>query len=200
MSARPCPGAIAGEPALRYGDFLTWPNLVSLGRIAGVSLAVLLHALGYPVAFLLLGLASCLSDHLDGYLARRLGLCTTLGALLDQTADSYTISLALLWLITAGGASQALLAVFLLREFWVAAVRRHAAHAGVQIPSSYVGKLATAVIYWGIFLSAVTVVFPSQQGWHRVVSIAGSSGIFVGLGLSCFAAVCYSRSAARGTA
>ena len=199
-NARIRPGGIAAEPALRYGDFLTLPNLVSLGRIAGVSLALFLYAIGYPVAFLLLGLASCLSDHLDGYLARRLGMSTALGALLDQTADSYTISLAMLWLITAGGAPQWMLAVFLLREFWVAAVRRHAAHAGVEIPSRSVGKVATAVIYWGLFLSAVTVVWHSPQSWHRLLSLAGRAGIYVGLGLSCWAAVRYSRSAARTTA
>lgn len=197
MSAAPCPGAIARAPALRYSDLLTLPNLVSLGRIAGMSLAVFLYGIGYPVAFLLLGLASCLSDHLDGYLARRLGMSTALGALLDQTADAYTIALALLWLITAGGAPQALLAVFLLREFWVAAVRRYAAQVGMEIPSRYIGKLATAVIYWGLFFSAVTVVWPSPQSWHRLLSIVGMSGICVGLGLSCWAAVCYSRSAAR---
>jgi len=198
--ANPRPTDIPGGAALRYRDFLTAPNLVSLGRIAGVSLAVFLYAIGYPVAFLLLGLASCLSDHLDGYLARRLGKSTALGALLDQTADSYTISLALLWLITAGGAPQWTLAVFLLREFWVAAVRRYAAHAGVEIPSRHVGKLATAVIYWGLFLSAVTIVWTSPQTWHRLLSLAGRWGIFVGLGLSCWAAVRYSRSAARATA
>lgn len=198
--AHACPGAVAREPPLRYGAFLTLPNLVSLGRIAGVSLAVFLHAIGYPVAFLLLGLVSCLSDHLDGYLARRLGQSTPLGALLDQTADSYTIALALLWLITAGGAPQALLAVFLLREFWVAAVRRYAAHAGVEIPSRYVGKLATAVIYWGLFVSAIAVVWPSPEAWHRALAIAGRSGIVAGLGFSCWAAVSYSRAAARATA
>lgn len=185
---------------LRYGDFLTLPNLVSLGRIAGVSLAVFLYAAGYPVAFLLLGLASCLSDHLDGYLARRLGMSTALGALLDQTADSYTISLAMLWLITAGGAPLWILAVFLLREFWVGAVRRHAAHAGVEIPSRPIGKLATAVIYWGLFLSAVTVVWPSAQAWHRLLFLVGRSGIYAGLGLSWWAAVRYSRSAAKAAA
>ena len=200
MSAPSRPGAIAGGPALRYSDFLALPNLVSLGRIAGVSLAVFLYAIGYPVAFLLLGLASCLSDHLDGYLARRLGMSTALGALLDQTADSYTISLALLWLITAAGAPQWMLAVFLLREFWVAAVRRHAARAGVEIPSRYVGKLATAVIYWGLFLSAATVVWASPHAWHRLLSLVGRAGIIVGLGLSCWAAVCYSRFAARTAA
>ena len=195
-NAAHCPGAISREPALQYSDILTLPNLVSLGRIAGISLAVILYWMGYPVAFLLLGLASCLSDHLDGYLARRLGMSTTLGALIDQTADAYTISLALLWLITAGNAPQALLAVYLLREFWVAAVRRYAAHAGVEIPSIYAGKLATAVIYWGLFFSAITVVWPSPQSWHRLLFLVGLSGIYVGLGLSCWAAVCYSRSAA----
>ena len=113
-----------------------------------MSLAVFLYGIGYPVAFLLLGLASCLSDHLDGYLARRLGTSTALGALLEQTADAYTIALALLWLIIAGGVPQALLAVFLLREFWVAAVRRYAAQAGMGIPPRYIGKLAPDVSHF----------------------------------------------------
>jgi len=190
-------GAVARLPALRYRDFLTPPNLISVGRIAGMSLALVLYGLGYPVAFLVVGLAACLSDHLDGYLARRLGMATTLGALLDQTADAYTIAMALLWLITAGDAPQWLLAVFLLREFWVAAVRRYAAHVGMEIPSRHVGKLATAVLYWGLFLSAITIVWRSPQAWHRLLSGIGMGGIYVGLGLSCWAAGYYSLSAAK---
>jgi len=197
IDAAPRASAVPPVPALRYRDFLTPPNLISVGRIAGMSLALALYALGYPVAFLLVGLVACLSDHLDGYLARRLGMATTLGALLDQTADAYTIAMALLWLITAGDAPQWLLAVFLLREFWVAAVRRYAAHVGIEIPSRYVGKLATAILYWGLFLSAITIVWRSPQVWHRLMSGIGMGGIYVGLGLSCWAAGHYSLSAAK---
>ena len=92
-----------GAPLIAGGDLATAPNLLSIARIVGVTAAVLLYFAGYPVATLVIGTVSCLTDHLDGYLARRLGQETTLGAMLDQAADSYTTAIALAMLVIAGG-------------------------------------------------------------------------------------------------
>lgn len=192
--ATACPVAILppGTNPLRFSDLRTPPNLVSLGRIAGATLTLAFLAKGYLSAGLLLGMATCLSDHLDGFLARRLGQSSALGALLDQTADSYSTGVFLFWLCSIGGISYFALAFFLLREFWVAGLRRQVALAGIEIPSAFIGKLATAVIYWGLFLTTAMIVWPPPQPWQWWLLSLGRAGIVTGLGFSGWAAVRYS--------
>jgi len=66
---------------------LSIPNLITLGRILLVPVVVWAIASGeMRVAFLLL-LAAGLSDAVDGFLAKRFGMATELGAYLDPLAD-----------------------------------------------------------------------------------------------------------------
>ncbi len=63
------------------------PNLITLGRLLSVPLVVyLLMQAAYLYAFALFAAAAA-SDALDGYLAKRRGQTTPLGALLDPLAD-----------------------------------------------------------------------------------------------------------------
>ena len=63
------------------------PNLITLGRILLVPVVVWAIASGeMRLAFLLL-LAAGLSDAVDGFLAKRFGMATELGAYLDPLAD-----------------------------------------------------------------------------------------------------------------
>lgn len=61
------------------------PNLLSCLRIAGSVLLLLLPAM--QSAFYVVYAACGLSDMLDGFLARRLGVASRLGGFLDSTAD-----------------------------------------------------------------------------------------------------------------
>src|SRR5882724_8825851 len=71
----------------RQGANLSIPNLITLGRILLVPVVVWAIASGeMRVAFLLL-LAAGLSDAVDGFLAKRFGMATELGAYLDPLAD-----------------------------------------------------------------------------------------------------------------
>lgn len=66
---------------------LNLPNLITLGRLMLVPLAVWLIVNGrYGLAFWVLVLAG-VSDALDGYIAKRFDRRTRLGALLDPIAD-----------------------------------------------------------------------------------------------------------------
>ncbi len=63
------------------------PNLITLGRLLSVPVAVyLLMQTAYMAAFLLF-VAAGISDALDGYLAKRYNQTTRIGALLDPLAD-----------------------------------------------------------------------------------------------------------------
>ena len=61
------------------------PNLLSCLRIAGSVLLLLLPAM--QPAFYVVYAACGLSDMLDGFLARRLGVASRLGSILDSAAD-----------------------------------------------------------------------------------------------------------------
>ncbi len=88
---------------------LNWPNRISLFRVLGVGpfVVLLLNQQGWPPArywamgvFVVMGL----SDALDGYLARRTGQTTQLGAILDPLADKLLITCAAI-LLTSQRAS-----------------------------------------------------------------------------------------------
>jgi cardiolipin synthase len=179
---------------IRSSDLTTLPNIVSLARIVGVIVSVSLYLTGHRLASVLIGLVACLTDHLDGYLARRLSQETALGAMLDQAADSFTIALALAMLVVAAGLPFAFLAVFLMREFWVGTVRRYAIAGGIEIPSMLAGKIATATIYWGTFVLAVAMVPELPAPYVAPLRTVALAGLTVGLGLSCFAGWRYTLS------
>jgi cardiolipin synthase len=80
-------GRRGGEP----GPRLSIPNLITLARILLVPVVVWAIATGHmDVAFLLFLLAA-ISDAVDGFLAKRFGMTTALGAYLDPLADKVLI-------------------------------------------------------------------------------------------------------------
>ncbi len=63
------------------------PNLITLGRLISVPVAVWLMLSEEFAAAFWLFMAAGFSDALDGFIAKRFGQSTTLGALLDPLAD-----------------------------------------------------------------------------------------------------------------
>jgi CDP-diacylglycerol--glycerol-3-phosphate 3-phosphatidyltransferase len=186
----------AHAPVIGRADLTTLPNLVSLARIAGVTVAVLLYFAGYPMVTVVLGTIACLTDYLDGYLARRLSQETVLGAMLDQAADSYTTGIALAMLVIAGGFPFLFLVIFLGREFWVATVRRYAAMGGLEIQSHDSGKVATGFMYWAMLVMAVAIMVDIPPGLAVLAGRVATAGMAVGLAFSCTAAWHYTRALA----
>jgi cardiolipin synthase len=70
---------------------LSIPNLITLGRILLVPFVVWSIASGRLQLAFLLFLAAAVSDGVDGFLAKRFGMKTELGAYLDPLADKILI-------------------------------------------------------------------------------------------------------------
>lgn len=78
------------------------PNLISLGRLLSVPIAVyLILQAQYRAAFWLFVVAG-LSDAIDGFIAKKWGLTSTLGAYLDPVADKALLVAVYLALGSAG--------------------------------------------------------------------------------------------------
>ena len=75
------------EHAQSRGAELSIPNLITLGRILLVPVVVWAITAGEMRIAFLLFLAAGLSDAVDGFLAKRFGMTTELGAYLDPLAD-----------------------------------------------------------------------------------------------------------------
>jgi len=81
---------------------MTFPMILTLLRIALIPVLVLFFYLPYPwanFAAAVVFILAAITDWLDGYLARRMGLMTNLGAFLDPVADKLMVATALVLLV-----------------------------------------------------------------------------------------------------
>ena len=133
------------ESSAKTGNF-NIPNTLSLIRIAVSPLLVfLLLSPGRSVSIIsaILFVLVCLTDWLDGYIARRMNTVTTLGKFLDPLADKLLIITALIMLIPLGRVGAWMVALMVGREIAVTGLRAIAVETGVVIDASPLGKLKT---------------------------------------------------------
>jgi cardiolipin synthase len=126
---------------------LTIPNLLSLVRLALIPLFVGFLLTKHDPAALATLVAASVTDFLDGYLARRLGQVTKLGAILDPIVDRLCIVAATLGLAFREILPWWLVLVVFARDVLLLVVAGFLATHNVPIaPVSRVGKLATALL------------------------------------------------------
>lgn len=106
----------------------------------------------FEVAALIFVVAA-FTDFVDGYLARRWALTTTLGSFLDTTADKLLVAGALVALIEAGRASAWVVAVIIGRELVIMGLRGIVASDGAVMVASIWGKLKANAQYVAITLA-----------------------------------------------
>ena len=124
---------------------LTIPNALSISRIllVGVYLTLLFGSNDRVLATIVLAVAG-FTDFADGYLARHLDQVTTLGKVLDPTADRVLLGAAISSMVVYGAVPVWLAGVVLGREGGVAgAVLILAARGAPRIDVSQMGKTAT---------------------------------------------------------
>jgi CDP-diacylglycerol--glycerol-3-phosphate 3-phosphatidyltransferase len=122
------------------------PNNLTLFRIAAVPLIVIL--LLFPgklfafVAAVLFSVAA-ITDFLDGFFARRKGLVSTFGKVMDPLADKLLVSSAIIMLASLGWIPGWIVCIIIGRELAVTGLRNIAAQQGQDISSSRLGKYKT---------------------------------------------------------
>ncbi|MFO1309309.1 MAG: CDP-diacylglycerol--glycerol-3-phosphate 3-phosphatidyltransferase [Burkholderiales bacterium] len=90
--------------------------------------------------------AAAITDWLDGWLARKLGLTSAFGAFLDPVADKLMVAAALILLVALGRADAWLAIIIIGREIAISALREWMAElgAGKSVAVAFLGKLKTA--------------------------------------------------------
>ncbi|MEK7679543.1 MAG: CDP-diacylglycerol--glycerol-3-phosphate 3-phosphatidyltransferase [Deltaproteobacteria bacterium] len=132
---------------LRPG-LLNLPNAISLVRLAAAPFLILILMRAdrtYSVIAAALFIAVSLTDLLDGYAARKLGVVTTTGKFLDPLADKLLVATVFIMLIPLGRVPAWAVALIIGREIAVTGLRAIAVDSGVVIDASLLGKYKTVL-------------------------------------------------------
>ena len=122
------------------------PNAISLLRIFTAPILILLLISPNKKTSLIAAIVfavAALTDWLDGYLARRMGVETTFGKFLDPLADKLLIATSLVMLIPMGRVPVWMAALIIGREIAVTGLRAVVSMEGVIISASRLGKYKT---------------------------------------------------------
>jgi CDP-diacylglycerol--glycerol-3-phosphate 3-phosphatidyltransferase len=125
---------------------LSHPNGLTLFRIAVIPIIVIL--LFYPnkmCTFLaaILFSAAAITDYLDGYYARRRGLVSNFGKVMDPVADKLLVSSAFIMLASLGWVPAWMVCIIIGRELAVTGLRNIIAGKGEDVSASKLGKYKT---------------------------------------------------------
>lgn len=142
-------------------DAINVPNLLTMARVVMIPLVLWLIADGTPSACFwaaMVYMVTAITDALDGWLARRMGLISILGKFLDPLADKLLVMASLVWLAYLGRLPlPGVIAVIIMesRELGVTALRTIALSEGVVMAAGQGGKEKTALQMVAILLLIV---------------------------------------------
>jgi CDP-diacylglycerol---glycerol-3-phosphate 3-phosphatidyltransferase len=184
---------------------LTWLRLL----LSLVMFGMLAFALGYGhdraiyVASLVMFAVAAGTDALDGYLARKYNLVTTLGRILDPFADKVFVCGTFIFLaaIPGSGVAAWMTVVIVGRELLVTALRSFLEQQGADFSATFSGKLKMILQCAAVALSLLSLAYlagrtpdaalPAAFAWARDLSI------YSAVALTVISGVAYVRTAVR---
>jgi len=182
-------------------DALNLPNLITFARILMIPVCLYFLQANTPrgcfYAAFVFTLAA-LTDALDGYLARKMGIVSVLGKFMDPLADKLIVMASLVWLVPLGRVPAWIVVVILGREITITGLRSVAASEGVVISAGHEGKTKTALQMVGII--AILIGFPYHLNYFGVVDLGivdlakvGRALVYLSLFFSLASAIEYVR-------
>jgi CDP-diacylglycerol---glycerol-3-phosphate 3-phosphatidyltransferase len=179
-------------------DALNLPNLLTFGRIAIIPLVLWLIDRGSPRDCLWAAVVyalACLTDLVDGYLARRLNVVSVLGKFLDPLADKLLVTAVLVWMVPMGRIAEWAVVLLLSRELAVSGLRSLASSDGLVIAAGADGKSKTALQMVGILCLLIGYPYHLSLGFLDLGIVdlvpVGRALVYVSLFFSLTSAVSY---------
>ncbi|MCQ2472092.1 MAG: CDP-diacylglycerol--glycerol-3-phosphate 3-phosphatidyltransferase [Clostridia bacterium] len=124
------------------------PNKITVLRIFLVPVFLLAFMLNIPFRFFIsvaIFAVACITDAIDGKLARKNNLVTVFGQFLDPIADKMLVTAALLGFLSEKMCNIWIVLVILAREFIISSLRLIASAQGKVIPANIFGKIKTVM-------------------------------------------------------
>ena len=180
---------------------MNWANRLTLGRLllTIVFVAALNSSWQYGrtialIVFLLAGI----SDFVDGEIARRYGIVTDFGKLMDPLVDKIMVAAAFISLVPLKAVPAWAATTVVARDFLITGLRMMATAKGKVLPAEMLGKQKTSwqvvtVIFFLALLSLSELRYVSEDSlwWNRAWYQAGPWLVGITVALTIFSALAY---------
>ncbi len=136
-------------------DAVNLPNTLTMLRVALIPVALWLIVEGTPAACFWAAMVyaiSAITDFLDGWLARRMGLISVLGKFLDPLADKLLVVSSLIAMVAMGRVPAWAVILIVAREVSITSLRVIAMREGVEMAASRGGKDKAALQMVAVFM------------------------------------------------
>ena len=184
------------------------PNILTMIRIFCTPIMILLYLLPIPLGIgkftaLFVYIFGCLTDLFDGYIARKYNMITDFGKFMDQIADKFITTTAMILVLFSNviytWLAVLLLLVVVLRDILISGIRMVAANKNFVIPADIYGKIKS------FFLDIANMIVMLAVGLGEVCSgnfvdyirYFGISVMIVGVILSVVSCINYSVNAVK---
>ena len=163
--------SVSSKPETRSAVF-NLPNQLTISRLV---LAIVLFGLityQYWLTSLVVFVVAAATDWLDGYFARKYGLVTVLGRILDPFVDKIIICGAFICLVAEyprSGIAGWMAVIVVGRELLITALRSFLEQQGADFSASMSGKLKMVVqcIAAGVSLFSLSYTAGSEPDWIK---------------------------------
>jgi CDP-diacylglycerol--glycerol-3-phosphate 3-phosphatidyltransferase len=180
---------------------MNWANRLTLGRLALTILFVLslssTWVYGRTIALVLFVLAG-ISDYLDGEIARRYGIVTKFGKLMDPLVDKVMMAAAFICLVPLGAVPAWVATIVVSRDFLITGLRLLASSEGTVLPAEKLGKHKTSwqiatVLFFLLLLSAreLRPAVEEAAWWQNAWRYGGDALLWITIGLTIYSGLGY---------
>lgn len=178
-------------------EILNLPNTITLARISVVPFLFFLLMSPGPFWSLVLAalfVIASITDLLDGFIARKYNLITTMGKFLDPLADKLIVNTAMILMIPIGRIDAWIVVMIIMRDLIVDGIRSIASSEGIYIQASVLGKQKTLAQ-----IIAVTALMIHYPFFGLDAHFVGTVVLYVALLLTIYSGLDYFVKFYRGT-
>jgi CDP-diacylglycerol---glycerol-3-phosphate 3-phosphatidyltransferase len=167
------PGQKAQRRKSLREDAVNLPNLLTMGRVGAIPLVLT------NFWAMMLYSAAAVTDFVDGWLARRMGLTSLLGKFLDPLADKLIVLATLVMMVAQGRVPAWAVIIIAARELSVTALRTIAISEGVVIAASRGGKDKTAVQMVAVLALILHDTYYMDYGFYEGIVDMNAVGLWL---------------------
>jgi CDP-diacylglycerol--glycerol-3-phosphate 3-phosphatidyltransferase len=180
---------------------MNWANRLTLSRLVLTVLFVLAlnSTWGYArTAALLIFIVAGLTDLIDGEVARRYGIVTNFGKLMDPLVDKILVAAAFISLVPLKVIPTWAAITVVARDFLITGLRLMASARGQVLPAERLGKQKTSwqiitVIFFLTLFAATELHYADENSvwWLRTRDQAGPVLVWITVALTLYSALAY---------
>ena len=180
---------------------MNWANRITLSRLALTVLFVVSLNSSWQYArttALVIFLIAGLTDFIDGEIARRYGIITNFGKLMDPLVDKIMLAAAFISLVPLKAVPAWAATTIVARDFLITGLRLMASAKGRILPAESLGKhktswqVITVLFFLGLF-SASELRFANEESvwWLRAWNQAGPILVWITVALTLYSGLAY---------